>query len=202
MQDSDRLLADLRSGDEAAFTKFVQRHNAALVGVAMSFVGSRAVAEEVVQETWLAIIEGLDRFEGRSSLTTWMYAILANKARTRAVREKRMVPLDRPTPDESSGGSGVDPARFGSNHRWIDPPAAIEEITPERVIEGRQLVELVREEIGRLPPRQRAVVLMRDVESMSSGEAAEVLGISEQNQRVLLHRGRARLRQFIEDASG
>lgn len=198
MAGSDDLLARLKAGDEAAFGELVRRHQPSLIGVAMGFVDNRAVAEEVVQETWLAVIEGLDRFEGRSSLATWMFAILANKARTRAVREKRMVPLD--LPEQSGGGDvGVDPARFGPDGRWRRPPALIDEITPERVVAGRQLAAVAREEIERLPPRQRAVVLMRDVEHIPAAEAARILSISEENQRVLLHRARSRLRQAIED---
>ncbi len=199
MSDQDNLPDRLRAGEDAAFTELVRRHAPALVGVAMGFVGSRAVAEEVVQETWLAVIEGLDRFEGRSSLATWIYAILANKARTRAVREKRMVPLDIPDGPEASG---IDANRFGPDGRWRQPPALIDDITPERQVAGRQLADIVRDEIERLPPRQRAVVLMRDVEQIPGPEAAEILGISERNLRVLLHRGRLRLRQAIEEATG
>ncbi len=202
MADADRLLKGLRAGDEEAFTALVRRHHASLVGVAIGFVGSRATAEEVVQDTWLAVIEGLERFEGRSSLTTWIYSILANKARTRAVRDKRSVPLDVVGAGEDERGPAADPSRFDSKGRWSQPPALVEDITPVRVVAGRQLWAHVREEMERLPARQRSVVMLRDVEHMAASDVARILDISEANQRVLLHRGRARLRQFIEDLAG
>jgi RNA polymerase sigma-70 factor (ECF subfamily) len=196
--DPEQLLERLRQGDEEAFRQLVAERHAGLVGVAMGFVESRATAEEVVQDTWLAVIEGLGRFEGRSSLKTWIYSIMANKARSRAVRDKRMVPLDIGDRDD---GDSVDPARFNASGRWSNPPALIEDITPERVVAGQQMWAHARDAIDKLPARQRTVVLMRDVESIDAAEVAEIVGVSEANQRVLLHRGRARIRQYLEDLS-
>ncbi len=144
------------------------------------------------------MIEGLGRFEGRSSLKTWIYSILTNKARSRAVRDKRMVPLDVGDSDE---GAAVDPARFDASGRWKQPPALIEEITPERNVAGKQMWAHARDAIDKLPARQRTVVLMRDVENIDAAEVAEIVGVSEANQRVLLHRARARIRQYLEDLS-
>jgi RNA polymerase sigma-70 factor (ECF subfamily) len=188
------LLRRLRDGDEQAFTTLVERYNPALLRLALSFVASRAVAEEVVQDTWLAVLRGLGRFEERSSLRTWMFTILVNRARSTGVREARSVPV-------ADAGPAVDASRFGPSGAWAAPPEHwIEEA--ENRVDAVKLSELLRAGLVGLPARQREVVLLRDVEGLSSAEACQVLAISEANQRVLLHRGRSRLRQLLESELG
>ena len=162
-----------------------------MLQLAASFVPSRAVAEEVVQDTWLALLRGLEGFEGRSSLKTWLFRILVNRARTTGTREQRSVPVADPEPV-------VDPSRFDGSGHWADPPEHWIEAAEGR-LEAGKLAYRIRAWIEDLPARQRAVVLLRDVEGMSSEEVCTVLALSEGNQRVLLHRGRSRLRQLFED---
>ena len=152
-------------------------------GLAASFVPSRAVAEEVVQDTWLAMLHGLETFEGRSSLKTWLFRILVNRARSTGSKEQRSVPVADP-------GPAVDPFRFGGDGAWADPPEHWVEAA-ERRMEAGKLTDRIRAWIGELPARQREVVLLRDVEGMSSEEVCAVLALTDGNQRVLLHRGRA-----------
>jgi len=192
MMDSDaELVHRLRSGDEHAFTGLVERYHQPMLALAASFVPNLAVAEEVVQDTWLAVLRGLDGFEGRSSLKTWVFRILVNRARTTGTREQRSVPVADPEP-------AVDPARFDGAGGWADPPEHWIEAAEGRVEAGK-LAHRVRAWIDELPARQREVVLLRDVEGMSSEEVCTVLSLTEGNQRVLLHRGRSRLRQLFED---
>jgi RNA polymerase sigma-70 factor (ECF subfamily) len=153
-------------------------------------VASQAVAEEVVQDTWLALLRGLDRFEERSSLRTWMFAILVNRARSTGVREARTVPV-------ADAGPAVDASRFGPSGAWALPPEHWVEEAENR-IDAAKLSQLLRGGLDGLPGRQREVVVLRDVEGLSSAEVCEVLAISEANQRVLLHRGRSKLRQALE----
>jgi RNA polymerase sigma-70 factor, ECF subfamily len=190
--DSDgELLLRLRAGDEQAFVSLVGRYQEPMLRLAVSFVPSRAVAEEVVQDTWLAALRGLGAFEGRSSLKTWLFRILVNRARSAGTREQRSVPVADPEP-------AVDPARFNAGGAWADPPEHWIEAAEGRMQAGK-LAYRVRAWIEELPGRQREVVLLRDVEGMSSEDVCAVLAITEGNQRVLLHRGRSRLRQLIED---
>jgi len=200
--DADReLLARLRAGDEAAFMTLVDRYGALMLRVALMHVRSRAVAEEVVQEAWLGVVRGLDRFEGRSSLKTWILRIVANLARTRAVREQRSVPLSslEPEGDEPS----VDPTRFRPlDDRypggWAVPPHAWARL-PEESLVADETLRLVREAIDRLPARQQEVITLRDVEGWDSDEVCTALDLTEGNQRVLLHRARSKIRQELED---
>lgn len=191
------LLARLRAGDEETFTSLVARLHPCFVRLAGVFVGDGAAAEEVAQDAWEGILKGLDAFEGRSTVKTWMFRILVNRAKTRAARDRRMVPFtdlalaDDPEP-------AVDPARFAPNGHWSAPPKAWPEETPEALLLRAETRAFVAEEIGRLPEAQRAVVILRDVEGLDAGEACTLLEISESNQRVLLHRGRARLRAALE----
>jgi RNA polymerase sigma-70 factor (ECF subfamily) len=195
------LVAALRAGDEGAFRGLVLRHHAALVRLARASVSSHAVAEEVAQETWLAVIQGIDGFEGRSSLKSWIFAILVNRARSRGVREKRTVPMS------SLGGKGDDgpavdadrfvPAGQRWGGHWCSPPVPWEG-PAERLI-AKETLGVVADAIKQLPARQRAVVSLRDVEGWSSEEVCALLELSEGNQRVLLHRGRARVRAALED---
>ncbi len=188
------LLLRLRAGDEQAFTALVERYHGPMLRLALSFVPSQAVAEEVVQDTWLAVLRGLERFEERSSLRTWLFTILVNRARTTGVHESRSVPV-------ADAGPVVDASRFGPSGAWALPPEPwIEEA--ENRADAVKLAQLLRGGLDGLPARQREVVLLRDVEGLSSAEVCEVLAISEANQRVLLHRGRNRLRQLLESELG
>jgi RNA polymerase sigma-70 factor, ECF subfamily len=191
MEADGELLLRLRSGDEGAFVSLVERYQEQMLRLAVSFVPSHAVAEEVVQDTWLAMLHGLEAFEGRSSLKTWLFTILVNRARTTGTREQRTVPVADPEP-------AVDPARFDASGGWSDPPEHWIEAAEERVEAGK-LAGRIRIMIDELPARQREVVILRDVEQMTSEDVCAVLAISEGNQRVLLHRGRSRLRQQFED---
>ena len=191
MEPDRELLLRLRSGDERAFVSLVKRYHEPMLRLAASFVPSHAVAEEVVQDTWLAVLRGLDGFEGRSSLKSWVFRILVNRARTTGTREHRSVPVADPEP-------AVDPARFEASGSWADPPEHWIEAAESRVEAGK-LAGRIRAWLDELPARQREVVLLRDVEELSSEEVCAVLSISEGNQRVLLHRGRSRLRQLFED---
>jgi RNA polymerase sigma-70 factor, ECF subfamily len=194
MEPDAELLRRLRAGDEQAFVALVERYNGSMLRLAASFVPSRAVAEEVVQDTWLAVLRGLPAFEGRASLRTWMFTILVNRARTTGTREQRTIPV-------ADAGPVVDASRFGPDGAWSAPPEHwIEEV--EDRIEAEKLGGVLKAAIGGLPGRQREVVLLRDVEGMSSAEVCDVLSISEANQRVLLHRGRGKLRQVLETELG
>lgn len=196
-----RLLTSLRAGHESAFRELVTRHQGPLKRFAVACGARDAVAEEVVQETWLAALEGLDRFEGRSSLRGWLFGIVKNLARKRAVREKRMVPVSSLAPD-STEGPLVDPARFQGDdgcwpNHWAAPPRPWED--PERRLASLEARELLRKAIATLPPRHRIVLGLRDVEGLPPEEVCDLLEISAENQRVLLHRGRTALRKKLEE---
>jgi len=194
----EALLVSLRAGDEAAFLDLVRRHHPAMVRVARAHVPSQAVAEEVAQETWLAVLNGLDRFEGRSTLKTWMFRILVNRARTRGRRERRSVPFASLGPAEE----GLDPERFQGEGdpfpgHWAAPPAGWEGVPEERLLSSEALA-LVRSAIDALPPSQREVITLRDVQGWTSEEACAALGVTPGNQRVLLHRARSAVRAALE----
>jgi RNA polymerase sigma-70 factor (ECF subfamily) len=200
---SEPLLLDaLRDGDESAFTELVRRHHAGLRRVARAYVSSDAVADDVVQEAWLAVVAGIHRFEGRSSLKTWLFSIVMNIARTRGVREKRCMPFSGLGADADEPRSpSVPPERFQQAGdawpgHWAAPPRAWE--SPERRLDALELREHVRRALRRLPASQQAVVALRDVEGLDAEEVCRILDLSEGNQRVLLHRGRARLRAALE----
>ena len=197
------LLARLRARDEAAFASIVDAWSPVMVHMARRYVSDRAAAEDVVQETWLGVIKGLSRFEGRSSVRSWTFSILLNQARTRGYRDRRVVPSAGLSGEEPDGPT-VDPARFqGTEGRYpahwtsTGAPRAWEE--PERRALGREAGRLLREGLDRLPERQRIVIEMRDVVGMSSEEVCTALAITPENQRVLLHRARAALRGLLED---
>ena len=198
----DALVAALRRGDEAAVVELVARHQAPLLRLARSFVRDRAVAEEVVQETWLAVLDGIDRFEGRSSLKTWLFQILSNRARTRAVREHRSAPFSALAGDERDDEAAVDADRFRPpDDRWAGHWAAAPSDwagLPEERLLGRETLEQVREAIGELPPRQANVLVLRDVEGWEPEEVCDALGLSPGNQRILLHRARSKVRAALE----
>lgn len=197
--DDTALLERLRAGDEATFRHLVVRMHRGLLRVAMAHVGSEAAAEEVVQETWLAVVGQLDRFEGRSSLRTWIGTILVNRARTRGVRDKRSVPFSSFDAKELEP---VEPERFSRLGFWSVPPQRWDD-APEALMLRKEALAAIEKELGSLPEAQRTVVTLRDLEGWSSDEVCNVLGVSETNQRVLLHRGRQRLRAALErDHSG
>jgi RNA polymerase sigma-70 factor, ECF subfamily len=200
-----RLVERLRAGDEAAFAELVERHSPSLLRLARMYVPSRAVAEEVVQETWLGVLRGIDRFEGRSSLKTWIFRILVNRARTRGERERRTVPFAALAGREAGGEvPAVDPERFRAASDpdapggWALPPARWDE-DPERALASAETLALARAAIAELSPTQRMVITMRDLEGLSSEEVRSALEISETNQRVLLHRARSKVRAALED---
>ena len=185
------LLARLRAGDEEAFMTLVDKYGPLMLRIALTHVRSRAVAEEVVQEAWLGVLQGLNRFEGRSSLKTWILRIVANLARTRAVREQRSVPLSSL---EGEDEHSVDPSRFLQTGAWETPPEAWPE---ERVLAGETL-EQVKRAIATLPPRQQEVIVLRDVEGWPPEDVSAALELSDGNQRVLLHRARSKVRNELE----
>ena len=198
--DDQRIIAGLRAGIETAFTEMVDRYNGSLVRVAMRYVPSRAVAEEVVQDTWIGVIEGIDRFEGRSTIKTWLYKILIYKARARGERERRTVPLSALTGDDSA--PSVPTERFrGSDAlwagHWATPPRRWDGDAEERALasEARTVIDAT---IAELPLAQREVITLRDLSQFSSVQVCELLGLTEANQRVLLHRARSRVRAAIE----
>ena len=204
-QDDRELCAALRRGDEAAFARLLSLYHAPLRRLALSYVRSPAVADEVVQETWLGVIRGIQSFEGRSSLKTWIFRILTNTAKTRAQREARTVPLSAMTPTgEGEDEPAVDPNRFlDQQHErwpghWASPPARWDEI-PEEHLTGRETLQTVRSTIESLPAAQRQVIVLRDIEGWEADEVCDLLGVSEGIQRVLLHRARSKVRQALED---
>jgi RNA polymerase sigma-70 factor (ECF subfamily) len=198
------LLERLKAGDESAFMELVERYHGSLVRLAQSFVASRAVAEEVAQDTWIGVLNGIGRFEGRSSLKTWIFRILVNRARTRGAREARVVPFSslEPAGEEPS----VDPDRFlGPDSRtpggWAAPPPSWEGEPEQRLLAGeaRGVIDAA---IAELPVAQRQVITLRDIDGYGAEETRELLEVSDGNQRVLLHRARAKVRQALEDYFG
>ncbi len=190
----------LRRGDEPTFRAFVSRHHGGLVRVARTFVVNEAVAEEVAQDTWLAMIDGLDRFEGRSSLSTWLYAIAVNKARTRGARDARQVSFDPQDPTDAPWRS-VAPRRFEPSGQyaghWSEEPTDWRNL-PETGLVAAETRAVIDRAIAALPVAQQAVITLRDVDGFDATEVCEIVGVSETNQRVLLHRARTRVRAALE----
>jgi len=185
VDDDAPLVERLRAGDEAAFGELVRRYQPRLLRLAEMTVGSRAVAEEVCQDTWLAVMRGVERFESRSSFKTWLFRILLNRARTSFSREQRAGQPDEDVVE-----------RFDANGAWAEPPVPWADRVDDRVV-AEILARRVRDLLPTLPDQQRQVVLLHDVEGLEPAEIAALLGISDGNQRVLLHRGRARLRSLL-----
>lgn len=200
--DEAALLTLLRQRDETAFTQLVEQYHTSLVRLARLFVQDERVAEELSQETWLAVLQGLDGFEARSSLKTWIFTILTNKAKTRGRRENRSI-LFSDLEQADSEFATVPAERFkdasagSSADHWAAPPASWAGI-PEEIVLSDEILHLVRQTIEMLPENQRAVITLRDMEECSVQEICNILGISETNQRVLLHRARARVREALE----
>jgi RNA polymerase sigma-70 factor (ECF subfamily) len=198
-----RTVAALKAGDEKAFIELVRMYGPSMLRVALLYVKTRAVAEEVVQDAWLGVLSGIHRFESRSSLKTWIFRILTNTAKTRAEREGRSLPFSSLAPDDlESGEPSVEPDRFlGDGERWAShwasSPRRFDEL-PEGKLISRETMGIVQKVVEALPEAQRIVLTMRDIVGFGSEDVCEALGISEVNQRVLLHRARTRVRQALE----
>jgi RNA polymerase sigma-70 factor (ECF subfamily) len=188
------LLKSLRAGDEGAFATLVRRHNRSMLWIARSFVPNNAVAEEVVQDTWMAVVHGIGKFEGRSSLKSWMVGILVNRARSAGAREHRCMPV-------ASDEGPLPPSRFDEGACWISPPQHFTQDVEDR-LNAQELLQTIRSSLDTLPASQRQVVTLRDVEGLDSKDVCELLEISEGSQRILLHRARSRLRRSVEAAFG
>jgi RNA polymerase sigma-70 factor (ECF subfamily) len=192
------LVRRLLEGDEQTFTQLVQRFHGAMLRLARTMAGDASGAEEIVQETWTALLDSLPRFEGRCSLKTWVFRILHNQARTFAARAKRSAGVSWAEDSEADNGPAVDPQRFTFIGSWASPPSPWHARSPEELLLRKEVGAALAREIDALPPGQRAVVVLRDVEGCTSEEACSILGISDDNQRVLLHRGRSKLRTALE----
>jgi len=179
----------LRAGDEQAFTEIVDRYHRQLIRLAIAFVSTPEAAEDAAQETWIALINGIERFEGRSSLRSWLFQVCANRARTIGTREHRTVPVEQI-------GPAVDAASFTTSGAWTSPPVPWPETAAE-LLRDSAAVERIRDSIDRLPRMQRTVVTMRDVDGLSADEICRILSITPSNQRVLLHRGREQVRREL-----
>ena len=205
MADDAAVVEALKAGDEDAFAALVAMYHSSLQRLALAYVATREQAEDAVQETWLAVLNGIDRFEGRSSLKTWIFRILVNRAKTKGVREHRSVPFSALEGDGEAAEPSVDPARFQDRGRlagaWSAPPASWEGIPEDRLLsaETRRVVD---DAIAALPPTQRAVITLRDVRGFTAAEASEALGLTDANQRVLLHRARSKVRARLEEYVG
>lgn len=186
VEDDAALVARLRGGDESAFVELVRRHQPALLRLAESTVGSRDVAQEATQDTWLAVLKGIDNFEGRSSFKTWLFHILLNRARTARYKEDR------------AGRTVADPldGKFDSSGAWITPPEPWADRVADKSL-AAQLAERVKMFLPQLPESQRQVIVLRDVEGMDAAMVRKLTGLSDGNQRVLLHRGRTKLRELL-----
>lgn len=191
MADPDAQLLDaLRAGDDEAFRLLVSRYHTRLLRFAESMVSSRAVAEEVVQDTWLGVVRGIDRFEGRSSIKTWLFNILANRARSTRAKESRSLPVDDPLE-----------GRFAASGEWSQPPDPWSDAVDSRIV-ADALAARVKDNLPLLPPAQRQVLVLRDIEGVDAADVCTLLGISAGNQRVLLHRARAQIRALLETEMG
>src|SRR6516165_9514219 len=196
----EQIVAGLRGGDERTFRELFERTYPMMKRVARAYVASDAVAEEIVQETWMAIVTGIDRFEGRSALGTWIFSILTNQAKTHSTREKRAMPFSCVAPSDVEEPA-VDPDRFQKDDEawpghWATPPRPWQK--PERRLLSLEARDRLKEALAQLPERQRLIVVLRDVEGLSAEEVCDRLELSQENQRVLLHRGRSRLRALLE----
>jgi RNA polymerase sigma-70 factor (ECF subfamily) len=195
------LVTRLRSGDERAFETLVEEYYGTMLAVARTYVKTRAVAEEVVQEAWIGVLKGLDRFEGRSSLKTWVLRIVVNIAMTRGVREARSVPFASLAPEGEE--AAVEPERFRGPEdafpgHWQAYPADWSALPEERLL-GRETLDVIARAIDQLPVAQRTVITLRDIQGCNAEEVCEALEVTDANQRVLLHRARSRVRAALEE---
>jgi RNA polymerase sigma-70 factor (ECF subfamily) len=188
------LIGQLRAGDEDAFVALAEKYRPVMLSLALGYVPSRAVAEEVVQDTWIGVLRGIGRFEHRSTFRTWLFRIVINRAVSAAARERRSVPVDAMEPV-------VGVSRFDALGNWAVPPEPWADQVEDRVMAAKMAARILAA-IGELPPRQREVVTLRDVQGLNSAEVCSALDISDANQRVLLHRGRSWLRHVIESEFG
>ena len=201
--DEAGMVRALQNGDESVFSSVMDWYSGVLLRLAMAYVPSRAVAEEVVQETWMGVLEGIHRFEGRSSFKTWLFRILTNRAKTRGTRERRYetygLATDAADADE---GPSLEESLFvtegSSQGHWKNPPQSWEADTPERALLSKECRSAIDDAIAGLPDTQRQVITLRDVEGVSSEDVCNILEISETNQRVLLHRARTKVRRVLE----
>jgi RNA polymerase sigma-70 factor, ECF subfamily len=202
----DTVIARLRRGDERAFDELVNHHHSTFIRMAMNYVADREVAEEVVQDTWMAVIESLDRFEGRSSLRTWICGILIHKAKDRGVREKRHTTFSALESYVDDNEAAVDPSRFQQTGElaghWAFPPQSWDDRTPEKLLANQQAVNAMQQAIDALPATLKEVLILRDVEGVEAKEVCEMLKITETNLYVRLHRARERVRVAVETALG
>jgi RNA polymerase sigma-70 factor, ECF subfamily len=206
LDEEARLVAALRAGDERAFATLIERYQPSLLRLAMLYVGDRGAAEDVVQETWLGVLQGIDRFEGRSSLKTWLFRILTNRAKRRGERDHRAIPFSAAWTPGEDDEPAVDPDRFRppgdewAGH-WTSFPKNWDDLPEERFLsaETRAVVDAA---IAALPPTQREVITLRDIEGWTSEEVRNALDLSETNQRVLLHRARSKVRRALEEQLG
>jgi len=203
--DVDReLVARLRAGDERAFEQLVKQNHGALIRMAMRYVSDREVAEEVVQNTWIAVIDGIRRYEGRATLRSWIFAILINKAKDCGVRESRHVNFSSLESADEGGEDAVDPSRFHLSGElagaWAMPPQPWNEQTPERLLASKQALEALHRAVDALPPNLREALVLKDIEGRESDEICERLKITESNLYVRLHRARERVREAVESA--
>lgn len=196
--DEVALVKRLLARDEAAFTQVVERYHGSLIRFALLFVATRAVAEDVVQDTWMAVLNGLPSFEGRSALKSWIFSILANRAKTRSVREKRTIAFSELSAPGVEDEPAVDRDRFTSAGAWAAPPGRWDQDTPETLLLHREAIAVIEKAMAGLPASQRAVVTLRDVEGLDAAEVCNILDVSETNQRVLLHRARSKVRAALE----
>jgi RNA polymerase sigma-70 factor, ECF subfamily len=202
--DDAALVQRLRDGDEAAFMMVVEQYQNAMIRLALIYVSDQAAAEEVVQETWVAVLNGLSRFEGRSTLKTWIFSILMNRAKTRAAREGRTIPMSAiGEEDDEPFEPSVSPDRFRPPDdprfpgHWMVFPSDWSDVPEQRML-SLEVQAVIRGAIDALPPNQREVITLRDVNGVSAAEACNILQVSETNQRVLLHRARAKVQRALE----
>lgn len=195
--DDTHLLARLRAGDAAAFDALVEKHHGRLKRLARMFVSTDASADEVVQDTWLAVLDGLADFEGRSSLVTWISRILVNRAKTKGVREARTTPFSAMSDGEDDDGE-LELDRFNAKGKWSAPPIRWDDETPDKLVGNQRAMARLEIELRQLPERQRLIVVLRDTLGWTAEEVCNALEINETNQRVLLHRARTRLRARLE----
>jgi len=200
-ESDEHIVAALRAGDERTFRELFERSYPMMKRVARAHVASDAVAEEIVQDTWMAIVTGIERFEGRSALGTWMFSILTNQAKTHSARERRALPFSSVAPADVEEPA-VSPERFQKDDEawpghWATPPRPWQK--PERRLLSLEAREQLKQALAQLPERQRLIVVLRDVEGHSAEEVCDLLELSQENQRVLLHRGRSRLRACLEE---